>query len=73
MALRNGRYVYVMNEQGLLEIREVEIAWSEPDSVLVTAGLRPNERIVTSRIATPVPNMLLADGRRRPLNPSPLV
>jgi len=58
-ALRNGRSAYVMNDQNLLEIREVEIAWTEPDAVLVTAGLDSNDRIVTSRIATPVPNMLL--------------
>ena len=55
-----------MNEQNLLEIRDVEIAWSEPDSVLVTAGLQPNERVVISRIATPIPNMLL-----RTIEPAP--
>jgi RND family efflux transporter MFP subunit len=59
VALRNGRNVYVMNEHDLLEIREIQIAWTEPDAVLVTAGLGPNERVITSRIATPVPNMLL--------------
>jgi RND family efflux transporter MFP subunit len=59
VALRNGRSVYVMNDQDLLEIRDVRIAWTEPDSVLVTDGLQPNERVVTSRIATPVPNMIL--------------
>ena len=59
VALRNGRNVYVMNDDDLLEIREVRIAWTEPDSVLVTGGLEPDERVVTSRIATPVPNMLL--------------
>ena len=48
-----------MNDQDLLEIHEVEIAWTEPDAVLITAGLEPNERVVISRIATPVPNMLL--------------
>jgi RND family efflux transporter MFP subunit len=66
VALRNGRNVYVMNEKDLLEIREVDIAWSEPDSVLVTGGLRPNERVVVSRIATPIPNMLL-----RTVSPTP--
>ena len=66
VALRNGRNVYVMNDRNLLEIRDVEIAWSEPDAVLVTGGLRPNERVVISRIATPIPNMLL-----RSVNPSP--
>jgi hypothetical protein len=59
VALRNGRNVYVMNDQDTLEIRDVEIAWTEPDAVLVTGGLEANERVVTSRIPTPVPNMLL--------------
>ncbi|MGB5522537.1 MAG: hypothetical protein WBM96_08205, partial [Polyangiales bacterium] len=59
VALRNGRSVYVMNDQDQLEIRDVQIAWTEPDAVLVTSGLEANERVVTSRIPTPVPNMLL--------------
>ncbi len=59
VALRNGRDVYVMNDQDLLEVREVQIAWTEPDAVIVTEGIAANERVVTSRIATPVPNMLL--------------
>jgi RND family efflux transporter MFP subunit len=59
LALRNGRNVYVMNDDNLLEIREVQIVWTEPDAVLVTGGLGPEERVVTSRISTPVPNMLL--------------
>ncbi|RZV53287.1 MAG: HlyD family efflux transporter periplasmic adaptor subunit, partial [Deltaproteobacteria bacterium] len=59
VALRNGRNVFVMNDLDQLEIREVQIAWSEPDAVLVTGGLQANERVVISRIPTPVPNMLL--------------
>lgn len=75
VALRNGRNVYVMNDQNLLEIREVEIGWAEPDAVLVVSGLEANERVVTSRIATPIPNMLLrtADetSRAEPAEPEP--
>jgi len=74
-ALRNGRNVFVMNDENLLEIRDVDIVWGEPDSVLVTSGLRPNERLVVSRIATPIPNMLLrtASGDRElePIDPVP--
>jgi RND family efflux transporter MFP subunit len=66
VALRNGRNVYVMNDQDMLEIRDVQIAWTEPDAVLVTGGLGSNERIVTSRIATPVPNMLLRTAKLAP-------
>ena len=50
----------------MLEIRDVHIAWTEPDAVLVTGGVGPNERIVTSRIATPVPNMLLRTAKPAP-------
>jgi RND family efflux transporter MFP subunit len=76
VALRNGRYVYVMNDQNLLEIRDVQIAWTEPEAVLVTGGLERNERVVTSRIATPVPNMLLRTGEQvregEPIEPAEL-
>ena len=71
VALRNGRNVYVMNEHDLLEIREVQIAWTEPDAVLVTAGLERDERVITSRIATPVPNMLLRTASQAPEAPAP--
>ena len=66
VALRNGRNVYVMNDQVLLEIRDVQIAWTEPDAVLITGGLEPDERVVISRIATPVPNMLLRTAEQVP-------
>jgi hypothetical protein len=55
-----------MNDENLLEIREIQIAWTEPDAVLITGGLEPNERVVTSRIATPVPNMLLRTAKPAP-------
>jgi len=66
VALRNGRSVYVMNELDQLEIRDVQIAWTEPDAVLVTGGLQANERVVISRIPTPVPNMLLRTLAEKP-------
>jgi len=55
-----------MNDQDLLEIRDVQIAWTEPDAVLITGGLEPDERVVISRIATPVPNMLLRTAEQTP-------
>lgn len=58
-ALHGGARVFVMNDEQLLEIRDVEIGWSTEHTVLLTAGVEPGERIVTSRIATPVPNMPL--------------
>jgi len=70
VALRNGRSVYVMNDQNLLDIREVQIAWTEPDAVLIIEGLQSTDRIVTSRIATPIPNMLLRTAEPTPEVPS---
>lgn len=58
-AIRNGRDVYVMNQDDQLEVRKVDIAWTNRDSVLVTAGVEPNERVIVSRIPTAIPNMLL--------------
>ena len=58
-ALHGGRNVYVMNENDLLEIRGVGVAWSLPEALLIASGLSPGERVVISRIATPVPNMRL--------------
>ncbi|MEM7138644.1 MAG: efflux RND transporter periplasmic adaptor subunit [Myxococcota bacterium] len=65
-AIRNGREVYVMNEDDVLEIRTVDIAWTQPDSVLVTGGLESEERVVVSRIPTAIPNMLLRTGSVAP-------
>jgi hypothetical protein len=40
-------------------------------SVLVGSGLQPNERVVISRIATPIPNMLLRTADQTPTPAEP--
>lgn len=57
--LRDGQRVYVMNDRGLLEIRDVHVVWNLPEAVLVDSGLESGDRVVTSRISTPIPNMRL--------------
>jgi hypothetical protein len=42
-----------------LQIRKVEVVWNREDTVFVRGSLRPGERIVTSRITTPIEGMLL--------------
>ncbi len=61
VALREGDEVYVMTPDSRLEIRPVEVAWRRADSVLVRSGLAAGERIVTSRIATPLQGMALRE------------
>jgi hypothetical protein len=48
-----------MNSKDELEIRPVTIARRRPETVLVGAGLKSGDRIVTSRIALPIPQMKL--------------
>lgn len=56
-ALRNADKVYVINPEDRLEIRTVDVLSTSEDQVLVTAGVEPGERVVTSTIASAVDGM----------------
>ncbi len=58
-AIREGDRLWIMNEDDCLSVREVEIVWRRKDEVLIADEIEPGERIVTSRIPTPIPGMLL--------------
>lgn len=60
--LREGRQVWVMNDESALEIREVEIAWRGAETVLVSAGLASGDRVVTTPLATVAEGMNLRTG-----------
>lgn len=49
--LRNGDRVWVMSADDRLEVRRVAVLWAGRDIALVTEGLVPGERIVTTRLA----------------------
>ncbi len=61
-ALREGGKVWVMGEGDKLEIRDVDIVWRTSDHVFVRAGVTAGERLVVSRIGTPVAGMALRTG-----------
>lgn len=63
--VRPGDTVWVMDDQGLLEIRDLEVAYRDGSQVLVTDGLAEGDRIVTSPLALPAEGMPLrtADDR----------
>jgi len=71
-AVHNGNEVWVMNPEGLLDIRTVRIAWSGNEEVYVSDGLEDGEQIVTSDLAAPVQGMALrtADSAPQPPRPS---
>ena len=57
--VRDGDRVWVMDEQGNLDIRPVEIAFRARDHVLVTGGISADEKLVTSNLPSPVQGMAL--------------
>lgn len=61
-AVHDGDRVYVYTAEKTLAIRQVNIVWRRPDTVLVDRGLEDGERIVISRLAAPVEGMRLRLG-----------
>lgn len=57
LALRNSNKVYVINDDNRLEIRTVEVLSTSEDKVLVTAGVQPGDKVVTSTIPAAVDGM----------------
>ena len=57
--IRDGDHVWIMDEQGTLDIRPVEIAFRGRDHVLVTAGINAGEKLVISNLPSPVQGMAL--------------
>jgi RND family efflux transporter MFP subunit len=57
MALRNADKVYVINDENRLEIRTVKILSTTEDQVLVTSGVKPGDKVVTSTIPAAVDGM----------------
>jgi hypothetical protein len=56
-ALHDNRTVWVMGDDKTLQMREVEVLWSEAESVFVEGDIQPGERAIVSRIAVPVQGM----------------
>ena len=57
--LRDGDHVWVMDDAGKLQIRPVEVAHRGRNRVLVSGGLEPGERVVTTDLAAAVEGMRL--------------
>jgi multidrug efflux pump subunit AcrA (membrane-fusion protein) len=49
-ALRENSVVWVVDKNGLLSFRKVEVARLFPDKVILKSGLRQGEMIVTSPV-----------------------
>ncbi len=57
--IRNGNTVWIMDGDGNLSIRPVEIAFRGADRLLITEGITSGEQLIISDIAAPVAGMAL--------------
>jgi RND family efflux transporter MFP subunit len=58
-AFRDNSRVWVLADDGTLDIRTVDPVWKDENSIVIREGLKPGERIVMSDLSAPVQGMLL--------------
>lgn len=58
--LRPGDQIYVVDSNGLLDIRTAKVEYANADYAVITDGLRPGERLVVSALRNPISGMALA-------------
>lgn len=58
--LRPGDQLFVAAADGVLEIRDVQVAYSNADYAVISDGLRPGEEVVVSALRNPIAGMALA-------------
>ena len=62
-ALRENNIVWVVDKNGLLSFRPVEVARLFPDNVIIKSGLQEDEMIVTSPIKAVTDGMRVRIGK----------
>jgi len=55
--LRDNTRIWLVSNDGKLEIRTVETLWRDAQSVLLTDGLQPGEQLIVSDLSKPVDGM----------------
>jgi RND family efflux transporter MFP subunit len=58
-ALRDNAFIWVMNENSVLEIKEIQPVWKEVDTVIIDGGIKPGELLVITELSAPVEGMPL--------------
>lgn len=69
-ALVDGSAVWLADEENTLVRRTVGVAWSEADSAIVTSGLEPGDRVITTRMSLPIPGMKVRPPGSAPPEPA---
>ena len=58
-ALRDNTHIWLITNDGKLEIRNVDTLWRDAQTVLLAAGLQAGERLIVSDLSKPVDGMPL--------------
>lgn len=67
--LREGGRMWVKNENNQLEIRQVEVALSRHDSLLIQSGLRDGDQVITSPLPVALSGMAVQSPSDGPASP----
>ena len=51
--LHDGNRAWIMDDNGKLDIRKVQVAWSTADHVYISGGVSAGEKLVTGNLVTP--------------------
>lgn len=72
--IHEGNTVWLMDDNGMLDIRQVGITFRGRDHVIVESGLQNGEHLVTSSLSSPIAGMLLylKDSSDRPRQGQPV-
>ena len=69
--LREGGRVWVKNGNNQLEIRQVEVALSRHDSLLIQSGLRDGDQVITSPLPVALSGMAVQSSSESPASAAP--
>ncbi len=72
--IHEGNTVWLMDDNGMLDIREVGITFRGRDHVIVESGLQNGERLVTSALSSPIAGipLRLKEGKDKPSQEQPV-
>ncbi len=75
-ALREGDVVWIKDDEDKLQIRHVRVVWRLRDEVLVNADLKDSDKLILSRLQSPLPGIEVRSVKKskgqeknKPLNP----
>jgi RND family efflux transporter MFP subunit len=61
--LHENNTLHILSDDNTLQIRKVEITFSNREQVFISSGVRENENIITTSLSTPVAGMVLKVSR----------